>query len=304
MSEADLGHTGEAPLLEVRDATVRFATRTGSLLAVDRVSFDIGRGETLGIVGESGSGKSVLVRGLMGLLPRSATIGTGTSIRFDGSELVHDGRVEAASLWGRRIAMIFQDPMTSLNPVKRIGVQLTEVMRAHLGYDLQRAKQRATELLDEVGISDPGRRLRQYPHEMSGGMRQRIMIAMALICDPELLIADEPTTALDVTVQRQVLELLEEVQQRHHMAVIFISHDLGVVSEIADRVAVMYAGQFVEQAAADDLFTRVTHPYTEALLQSMPRVDGRAGVRLSPIPGQLPNMTSPPFGCRFAERCR
>lgn len=304
MSEADLVPTGAEPLLQVRNASVRFGTNRGPLLAVDQVSFDLHRGDTLGIVGESGSGKSVLVRGLMGLLPRSAEIVQGTSIRFDGSELVEAGTVRASRLWGRRIAMIFQDPMTSLNPVKRIGVQLTEGLRAHLGLDRKQAKERAIELLDEVRISDPAKRLRQYPHEMSGGMRQRIMIAMALTCDPELLIADEPTTALDVTVQRQVLELLEEVQERHNMAVIFISHDLGVVSEIADRVAVMYAGQFVEHADADELFARVTHPYTEALLESMPRVDGPAGARLSPIPGQLPDMTQPPTGCRFAPRCR
>lgn len=295
---------GEGPLLSVRDVGVRFATPRGSLLAVDGVSFDLHRHRTLGIVGESGSGKSVLVRTVLGLHASNVELASETSIQFDGQELVERGRVEASHLWGRRVAMIFQDPMTSLNPVRRIGSQLTEAMRKHLGLSRKEAMDRAGDLLEEVGISDPRRRLQQHAHELSGGMRQRVMIAMALACEPELLVADEPTTALDVTVQRQVLELLHDVQQRHGMAMIFISHDLGVISEVADEVAVMYAGQIVEQAEVRALFDRVSHPYTEALLRSMPRIDDGRHVRLEPIPGQLPDMTAPPLGCRFAARCR
>ena len=291
------------PLLVVNDLHTEFRTPRGVLRAVDGVSFELAVGETFGVVGESGSGKSVLVRTIMNLLPASATVTRG-EVRFDGRD-VHDmSPLGAKHFWGTEMAMVFQDPMTSLNPVKKIGAQVTESMRFHLGFSKRQALGRALELLQEVGIPEPKRRLEQYPHELSGGMRQRVMIAIALACEPRLLIADEPTTALDVTVQKQILELLARLQQEHGMTMILISHDLGVVSGMADRVAVMYAGQIVETACTADLFHRVEHPYTEALLESIPRFDLPSHTRLQAISGRPPDMVQEHEGCRFAPRCR
>ena len=293
---------GEA-LLSVRDLRTQFPTERGVLRAVDGVSFDISPGETFGIVGESGSGKSVLVRTVMNLLPSSAVVPDTGSVLYKGSDVRKLSPLDAKHFWGTEMAMVFQDPMTALNPVKKIGEHLTESMRFHLQLSKSDATARALDLMNEVGIPEPAQRLRQYPHELSGGMRQRVVIAMALACEPRLLIADEPTTALDVTVQRQILDLLVRLQAEHGMAMILISHDLGVVSGAADRVAVMYAGKFVEVAPRRSLFTSVHHPYTEALLGSMPRLDLPAGTRLTAISGRPPDMTSPPAGCRFAPRC-
>jgi len=291
-----------APLLRVDNLHTRFATEQGPLRAVDGVSFDLGVGETFGIVGESGSGKSALVRTIMNLLPASARVPEGR-VLFDGRDVRALSPLEAKHFWGTEMAMVFQDPSTSLNPVKKIGAQVTESMRYHLGLSKAQATARALDLLAETGISEPRRRLDQYPHELSGGMRQRVMIAIALACEPRLLVADEPTTALDVTVQKQILELLARLQREHGMAMILISHDFGVVSGMADRIAVMYAGQFVESAPAAETFQDIKHPYTEALLSSIPRFDHPSHTRLLAIGGRPPNMVTPPAGCRFAPRC-
>lgn len=291
------------PLLEARHVVTEFATPGGQLRAVDDVSFSLVQGETLGIVGESGSGKSVLVRTIMNLLDRSATVSPDTEIMFGGRDVLRMSTVESKHFWGTEMAMVFQDPMTSLNPVKRIGVQLTESMRFHLGLNASKARSKGLDLLAQVGIPDPVRRLDQYPHELSGGMRQRVTIAIALSCEPRLLIADEPTTALDVTVQKQILDLLDQLQAERGMSMILITHDLGVVAGHADRVALMYAGQFVESASTEDMFHGTLHPYAEALLASIPRVEHPSHTRLDAIPGRPPNMASPPPGCRFAPRC-
>jgi peptide/nickel transport system ATP-binding protein len=267
------------------------------------VSLTLERGKTIGIVGESGSGKTVLSRSIMGLTSASNATITG-SVMYDGQELVGRSPKQMRSLWGSEMAMVFQDPMTSLNPVKRIGVQITESMRYHFGLSRKDAYARALDLMNEVRIPEPHRRLDQYPHELSGGMRQRVTIAIALACEPRLLIADEPTTALDVTVQKQILDLLIRLQERHEMAMILITHDLGVVAGHADRVAVMYAGQFVEHADTLALFDNVKHPYTEALLESIPRVEQASHTRLEAIRGRPPDMTRKLAGCRFAPRCR
>jgi peptide/nickel transport system ATP-binding protein len=269
---------------------------------VDGVSFDLAQGETLGVVGESGSGKSMLVRTIMGLLPRNAT--TAGRIEFDGRDIRGLPPTQARRLWGTEIAMVFQDPMTSLNPVKRVGTHITESLRYHLKLSRADAQARAIELLDQVGIPDPEQRLRQYPHELSGGMRQRVTVAIALACEPRLLVADEPTTALDVTVQKQILDLLGRLQAERQMAMILITHDLGVVAGRADRVAVMYAGRLVETAPTATLYEAVRHPYTEALLRSVPRLDQPSHHRLDAIGGRPPDLTDPPPGCRFAPRCR
>jgi peptide/nickel transport system ATP-binding protein len=292
----------KAPLLEVKDLSTQFMTSRGLLKAVDGVSFTLGRGETIGIVGESGSGKSVLVRTIMNLLPRTATI-DGT-VLFDGKDVRHLPRNERRHFWGTQMAMIFQDPMTSLNPVKKIGTQLTDPLRFHLNLSREAAKKRALELLELVRIPEAPRRLQQYPHELSGGMRQRVMIAIALTCNPQLLIADEPTTALDVTVQKQILDLLGGLQREFEMAMILITHDLGVVAGRAARINVMYGGQVVETASAKTLFSQMRHPYTEALLNSIPRLEHASHHRLEAIAGRPPDMTRPPAGCRFAPRCR
>jgi peptide/nickel transport system ATP-binding protein len=294
----------EQPLLVVEDLHTLFRTPRGLLRAVDGVSFTLRRGETLGIVGESGSGKSVLVRSIMNLLASNAVVPEGARVLFDGRDVRTLPRPEAKHFWGTEMAMVFQDPMTSLNPVKRIGTQLTESLRYHLDLSRKAAVDRAVDLMHQVKIPEPRRRLEQYPHELSGGMRQRVTIAIALACEPRLLIADEPTTALDVTVQKQILDLLAGLQEERDMAMIMITHDLGVVAGQAERVAVMYAGQLVEVAGTEELFTRVRHPYTEALLDSIPKIDRPSHTKLDVIGGRPPDMVDLPAGCRFAARCR
>jgi oligopeptide/dipeptide ABC transporter ATP-binding protein len=293
------------PLLEVRDLRTHFFTREGVVHAVDGVSFELERGKTLGIVGESGCGKTVTALSIMGLIPNPPARIVGGEVWFEGRDLTKLSERRLEDVRGSEIAMIFQDPMTSLNPTLTIGTQITETIRRHSDVSKTVARRRAVELLDEVGIADPRRRLDDYPHRLSGGMRQRVMIAIAISCEPALLIADEPTTALDVTVQAQVLDLLDELRQRHRMATLIITHDMGVVAEVADDVLVMYAGQIVEQAPALELFDRPEHPYTEALMGSLPQLDGenvRQG-RLATIPGRPPDLLDPPDVCRFAERC-
>ena len=291
-------------LLEVDDLRTYFATRSGDVHAVDGVSFAVERGKTLGIVGESGCGKSVTALSIMGLLAPTARIETG-AIRFEGRELNRLSQRELEDVRGRQIAMIFQDPMTSLNPTLTIGLQLTETMQRHLEISHDEARKRAVQLLEEVHIPNARQRLDDYPHRYSGGMRQRVMIAIALSCSPKLLIADEPTTALDVTVQAGILDLLEELRDEHEMSMIIITHDMGVVAEAADDIAVMYAGQIVEQASAEELFDHPEHPYTEALLGALPQLEGE-GVRegrLTAIPGRPPDLLNPPAACRFGPRC-
>ena len=292
-------------LLEVDDLRTYFPTRAGEVHAVDGVSFKLEERKTLGIVGESGCGKSVTALSIMGLVQTPGRVVSG-SVRFNGRELTTLKRREIEDIRGLEIAMIFQDPMTSLNPTLTIGTQITETLRRHLDLSRQQARKRAVELLEEVHIPNAGRRLDDYPHRYSGGMRQRVMIAMAISCNPKLLIADEPTTALDVTVQAGVLDLLEELREEHAMAMIMITHNMGVVAETADDIAVMYAGQILEQASAQDLFDRPEHPYTEALLGALPKLDepnARSG-RLASIPGRPPDLLAPPEACRFAPRCK
>jgi oligopeptide transport system ATP-binding protein len=289
-------------LLSVNDLRTYFHTRTGVYRAVDGVSFSLERGETLGIVGESGSGKSVTCYSIMGLVPQPpGRIESGAAL-FDGIDLLHCPPKTARSIRGKRIAMIFQDPMTSLNPYLRIGEQIIEPLLIHDGVSRRSAWKRAEEMLSAVGINEPLRRLRQYPHEFSGGMRQRVMIAMALITRPELLIADEPTTALDVTVQAQILELIRRMQRELNMAVLYITHDLAVVSGLCDRVQVMYAGRILETAPTRELFYRPRHPYTRALERSIPAIQPK-GSELYTIPGLPPDVSKPLPGCPFAERC-
>jgi peptide/nickel transport system ATP-binding protein len=299
--EADVVDDLDDVLLEVDGLLTSFATARGELRAVDGVSFALARGETLGIVGESGSGKSMLARTIMGLLPPTAA--TSGRVVYDGKDLADMSPAAARKLWGPELAMVFQDPTTSLNPVKRVGTHITESLRHHLGLSRQAAGARAVELLDQVGIPDPAQRARQYPHELSGGMRQRVTIAVALACEPNLLVADEPTTALDVTVQKQILDLLGRLQRERGMAMILITHDLGIVSGRTDRVAVMYAGRLVETAPTRRLFASVRHPYTEALLRSSPRIDAPSHTRLQAITGRPPDLANLPSGCRFAPRC-
>jgi oligopeptide/dipeptide ABC transporter ATP-binding protein len=292
-------------LLEVDDLRTHFFTREGVVQAVDGVSFTLEKGRTLGIVGESGCGKSVTALSIMGLIPKPPARIVSGSVLFEGRDLTDLPERELEDVRGRQIAMIFQDPMTSLNPTLKIGTQIKEVARRHLGMSDREATRRAVELLEEVKIPNAANRLSDYPHRFSGGMRQRVMIAIALACNPQLLIADEPTTALDVTVQAQVLDLLEELRREHDMAMIIITHDMGVVAETADEIAVMYAGQIVEQAEVNDLFDNPEHPYTEALLGALPQIEGegiREG-RLTAIPGRPPDLIHPPPACRFAPRC-
>ena len=290
-------------LLEVEDLRTVFHTARGDVAAVDGVSLVLHAGETLGIVGESGSGKSVLGRTVMGLVTTGPTTTVSGSVRLDGQD-VHAMRAkERRQLWGPKVAMVFQDPMTSLNPVKKIGVHLTEPLRLHQGLDRRAAREQAVDLLRQVGIPEPVRRLGQYPHELSGGMRQRVVIAMALSCNPELLIADEPTTALDVTVQKQILDLLAGLSAERHMAVILVSHDLGAVVGRTDRVAVMYAGRVAETSRTAEVFSHPLHPYSEALLASIPQLEAPPHTRLRAIDGRPPDMAAPPPGCRFAPRC-
>ena len=291
------------PLLQVRDLHTTFHTPRGPVPAVDGVDLDLAAGETICIVGESGSGKSVFVRSVMGLtnhVPQAKVTG---QVTFDGRDLSAADTNAYRSLWGAEIAMIFQDPITSLNPVKKIGAHFDQGLRKTLGLSKKDARARATELLVEVGIPEAVRRLDQYPHELSGGMRQRVCIALALACRPKLLIADEPTTALDVTVQRQILDLLEQVTADTNMATILITHDLGVVARRADRIVVMYAGRAVERAEVRELFHHTTHPYTEALLASVPRLAYDPHTRLAAIPGTPPDLSRTIVGCPFAPRC-
>ena len=291
------------PLLSVRDLRTWFHTDQGVARAVDGVSFDVVAGETLGIVGESGCGKTVTSLSILGLLPRPpAVIGEESSIRFLGEELVGASERRLRALRGNEISMIFQEPMSSLNPVYPVGSQISEALRLHRRMGRKEARAEAVRLLEEVGIPDPERRVDEYPHQLSGGMRQRVMIAMALSCEPRLLIADEPTTALDVTIQAQILELLASLRGRHGMAVLLITHDLGVVAEVCDRVVVMYAGQVVETGGVHELFADPRHPYTRGLLDSLPSVDN-PGQRLRSIPGTVPSPIAWPSGCRFMERC-
>src|SRR3954467_4197516 len=291
-------------LLEVENLKTYFKSRRGDVRAVDGVSFAVERGRTLGIVGESGCGKSVTALSVMGLLAPNARVADGT-IRFHDRDLTELSSRELEDARGRQIAMIFQDPMTSLNPTLTIGTQLTETMKRHLGHSRDEARKRGVELLEEVHIPNARARLDDYPHRYSGGMRQALMIAISLSCNPKLLIADEPTTALDVTVQAGILDLLEELRQEHQMAMILITHDMGVVAEAADDVVVMYAGQIVEQAEVLELFDHPEHPYTEALLGALPSLEGESGreARLASIPGRPPDLLDPPPACRFAPRC-
>jgi len=296
--------TRNEPLLTVNQVSTRFRTKRGRLRAVEQVSLQLEAGETLGLVGESGSGKSVLGQTIMGLVSHGGNTTVTGQVRFQGRDMQALTRKEQQQLWGKDIAMVFQDPMSALNPFKKIGTHITESLRVHLGLDKTQARERAIELLRKVRIPEPTRRIDQYPHELSGGMRQRVVIAMALACDPKLVIADEPTTALDVTVQKQILELLESLRTEMGMAGILISHDLGVVSGQTDRVAVMYAGRIVETAPTRQLFANPRHPYTEALLAAVPRLEQEPHTRLESIEGGLPDMAKPPRGCAFASRCK
>jgi peptide/nickel transport system ATP-binding protein len=291
------------PVLACSGLTVSFSTPDGELCALDDIGFSVARGEILGVVGESGCGKSLTALSIMGLLPESGRIRAGR-IRFEDLELTAMTERQFQSLRGNRICMIFQEPMTSLNPVYKIGRQLMEPMRLHQGCSRAEARQRAIEALEQVGMPAAERRLAEYPHQMSGGMRQRVMIAMAIACHPSLLIADEPTTALDVTIQAQILDLIRQLVGQRDMAVLFITHDLGVVAELCHRVLVMYAGQVIEQADVGSLFDQPLHPYTQGLLASIPRVDTSAGP-LAAIGGVVPGLVDfAPQGCRFAPRCR
>jgi len=291
------------PLLQVTDLRTRFHTPEGTVHAVNGISFHINEGETVAVVGESGCGKSVSMMSLLRLIPTPpGEIFSGTAM-YRGDDLLKKSEQEMEDVRGKEISMIFQDPMTSLNPVLMIGRQLTESMRVHLGLMQDQAEKRAVDLLEQVGISDPVRRLGDFPHQFSGGMRQRVMIAMALSCTPSLLIADEPTTALDVTIQAQIVELVMRLRESLHMAIIWITHDLGVVAGMADRVIVMYAGYIVEESSVEDLYDFPSHPYTLALLAALPRVDRRRDQRLKSISGAPPNLLVEPRGCPFAPRC-
>jgi peptide/nickel transport system ATP-binding protein len=289
-------------ILEVRDLHTQFNTLDGVVRAVDGVSFDLERGETLGIVGESGCGKSVTALSILRLIPTETGRIASGSIKFEGEELTGLSEAAMMRLRGHRISMIFQEPMTSLNPVLTVGTQIAENVTRHLGVSWKAARERAREMLDLVRIADAKRRLDEYPHQLSGGMRQRVMIAMALSCDPQVLIADEPTTALDVTIQAQILDLMLDLKEKTGTAIVLITHDLGVVAETAQRVVVMYAGRKVEEAPVEALFDNPLHPYTRGLMAAIPRLDTDAA-RLQEIPGMVPLLTGPIVGCAFAARC-
>ncbi|TRO64874.1 ABC transporter ATP-binding protein [Streptomyces sp. IB201691-2A2] len=294
--------SGPESFLSVRDLRVRFSTEDGIVKAVDGLSFDVERGKTLGIVGESGSGKSVTNLTVLGLHnPKTSTV--EGEIVLDGKELVTATEKEMEKLRGNKVAMIFQDPLTALSPYYTVGRQIAEPFMKHTGASKKEAKARAIEMLDKVGIPQPAMRFNDYPHQFSGGMRQRAMIAMALICDPDLLIADEPTTALDVTVQAQILDLLKDLQQEFGSAIIFITHDLGVISKMADDLLVMYSGRAVERGSVREVLRNPQHPYTWGLLSSMPRLGGDTAQALTPIPGSPPSLLNPPTGCPFHPRC-
>ena len=290
-------------LLEIEDLQTHFFTSAGVVKAVDGISYDVNQGETIAIVGESGCGKSVSALSILRLVADPPGRIVGGTIRFEGKDLLKLNDDDIRHVRGKDIAMVFQEPMTSLNPVLTIGRQLTETLEQHLDMTHEQAGARTIELLGMVGISDPERRLKQYPHHLSGGMRQRVMIAMALCCEPKLIIADEPTTALDVTIQAQILELLKELTRRLGVALIVITHNLGIVARYADRVNVMYAGRIIESGTARDIYHRPHHPYTLALLRSVPRMDQPRRTRLDPVQGQPPDLTRLDGGCAFRPRC-
>ena len=290
------------PLLEVTDLVTHFRSPRGLVRAVDGVTLSVERGQAVGIVGESGAGKTVLARSIMGLISDAEAERRG-SVRFRGEELLHRRDRQMRSIWGRSMAMVFQDPMGSLNPLMRVGDQISEPLRVHLGMSRGEAQATAEKLLADVRIPEPARRMRQYPHELSGGTRQRVMIAIALACGPELLFADEPTTALDVTVQAQILALLDEQRRVRNMAVVLVTHDLGVVANHTDVIVVMYAGLIVERAPTRTLFSNMKMPYTEALFEAIPSLEAPPHSRRSVIPGRPPDLVAPPAGCRFAPRC-
>lgn len=289
------------PILKVEDLVTTFFTKGGAVRAVDGITYSVGRGETVGIVGESGCGKSVTSFSILGLLSHPGRV-TGGKILFEGSDLLTLSPDEMRRIRGGRIAMIFQEPMTALNPVLTVGFQIEEQIQAHEAISKKQVRERAIDLLKKVGIPSPELRVDDYPHQLSGGMRQRAMIAMALSCNPRLLIADEPTTALDVTIQAQILDLLQQLQDELKMSMQFITHDLGVISELSDRVIVMYAGTIVEEARADVIFSRPQHPYTVGLLESIPN-PAQPKKRLPTIPGAVPSLSNLPTGCRFQNRC-
>jgi peptide/nickel transport system ATP-binding protein len=297
---------GDAPyegsLLEVTDIKTHFETDRGLVRSVDGVSLTLERGKTIGIVGESGSGKTVLARSIMGLLPKRGVVREG-SVKFEGREFIGIKPKEMRAFWGAQMSMIFQDPMTSLNPVMKVGNQITESIREHLDVSKSFANELAESLLESVRIPEPRKRLSEYPHQLSGGMRQRVCIAVALACGPKLLFADEPTTALDVTVQAQVLDLMAAQQRERFMAIVLVTHDLGVVAGRADDIAVMYAGRIMEKAPTKTLFANMKMPYTEALLSSIPKLSDKSHTRLATIPGRPPDLVHPPKGCKFAPRC-
>lgn len=293
-----------ATLLQVRNLTTQFFTSSGTVRAVDNVTFHVDEGETVAVVGESGCGKSVSALSILRLVPWPPGKIVGGSINFMGQNLLEMGDEDIRRIRGREISMVFQEPMTSLNPVLSIGLQLTETMQHHLGLSSAQALKRAAELLEMVGIAEPKRRLAQFPHHLSGGMRQRVMIAVALSCEPKLIIADEPTTALDVTIQAQILELMKDLTKRLGVALVVITHNLGVVARYADRVNVMYAGKIIEMGSAQQIYHQPHHPYTLGLLASVPRMDQPRGTRLIPIDGQPPDLTRLDGGCAFRPRCR
>ena len=289
-------------LLEVNDLQTYFFTDRGTVKAVDGVSFDVEKGETLGIVGESGSGKSVTAASIMQLVPNPPGDIVGGEINFKGENLLDLKMKRIRKIRGNEISMIFQEPMTSLNPVYTIGEQISEVLRLHQGLNKKEALEKSIEMLEKVGIPSPEERVEEHPHQLSGGMRQRVMIAMALACNPELLIADEPTTALDVTIQAQILDLMDDLRDEFNTSIILITHNLGVIAEVADKVAVMYGGRIVEQADTVTLYKDPEHPYTAGLIKSIPKIEGSAG-KLEPIKGTVPDPLSFPKGCKFANRC-
>jgi len=302
-STPDLAGLDESPLLDIAELRTTFHTPVGPLVAVDGVEWSLRRGARMGVVGESGSGKSVMSRSIMRLLPKSRVTSTGT-VTFDGIDMMSLGRRDLLEMWGPQLAMVFQDPLGSLNPVMKIGKQVGEGLRVHRDLSARAARSAALDLLEEVGIPEPHRRIDEYPHQLSGGMRQRIVIAIALACSPRLLIADEPTTALDVTVQAQILDLLEAQRAERNMSLVLITHDLGIVAGRTDEIIVMYAGRIVERAPTSTLFSDMRMPYTEALFRSIPKVTDDSHARLEIIGGQPPQMTDLQPGCKFAPRCK
>lgn len=292
----------EKTLLKVNNLKTTFYSKDKKIEAVRGVNFEMKSGDILGIVGESGSGKSVLMKSVIGILPENAKIDSG-EVYFEDRNILNLSSKEMRKIKGKEIAMIFQDPMTALNPLKKIGDHIVEVLVRHKGVNKREAKKIAIEVLHDVGIPIPEKRIDQYPHEFSGGMRQRVLIAMALACNPKLLIADEPTTALDVTIQAQILELLKSLKNNNNMSIILITHDLGVVASLCNRIEVMYGGLIMEEGSAEEIFYSPKHPYTKALLNSIPKVKGDEKIRLEPIKGSAPSLFNPPKGCPFAERC-